>query len=221
MAATICLWAGLTAGFTLPPRPPTASASSFTHHQQSCLLDRRAALLNGATALGALLAVPPPAAHAAELSTSRMLSVREYVVELKAARRSCEDLRPLLEEKSTGGYEAARVLLRKQPLFGIRKACYKVLQVLDGDAERLKVKTKAYDEVKAALDAVDIGCKRGFDDSSKKPDLLPELARLEASLDGFVAGLSPPPIVPPPPPPPPPAEPEPVATAAAAAPDAS
>lgn len=220
MVAVSIVLAGLTAGFTLPQRLPTARGSCVAHQQQSCLLGRRAALLNGAAALGALLAVPPPAVHAAELTTSRMLSVREYVVELKAARRSCEEMRPLLEEKSTGGYEAARVSMRKGPLFGIRKACYKVLQVLDGDTERLKAKTKAYDEVKAALSALDLGCKLGFDDPSKKPDLLPELARLEASLDSFVDGLSPPPLPPPPPPPPPPpAEPEPAT--AAAAPDAS
>ena len=70
--------------------------------------------------------VLPLAATAATASTplsaSRAFSVREYVLDLKAARRGLDELTPLLERREVKGYEEARFLLRKPPVNGVRKA---------------------------------------------------------------------------------------------------
>ena len=69
------------------------------------------------------LAVLPLAATAATpLSASRVFSVREYVLDLKAARRGLDELTPLLERREPKTYEEARILLRKPPVNGVRKA---------------------------------------------------------------------------------------------------
>jgi hypothetical protein len=77
------------------------------------------------------LAVLPLAATAATpLSASRAFSVREYVLDLKAARRGLDELTPLLERLEPKTYEEARVLLRKPPVNGVRKARHNSLNRL-------------------------------------------------------------------------------------------
>ena len=98
----------LAAGLRLPP------AASGQHTTWS----RRAVC--------ALPFVLPLAATAATASTplsaSRAFSVREYVLDLKSARRGLDELTPLLERREVKGYEEARFLLRKPPVNGVRKA---------------------------------------------------------------------------------------------------
>ena len=65
--------------------------------------------------------LPLAATASAPLSASRAFSVREYVLDLKAARRGLDELAPLLERREVKGYEEARFLLRKPPVNGVRK----------------------------------------------------------------------------------------------------
>ena len=67
-------------------------------------------------------ALPLAATAGTPLSASRAFSVREYVLDLKAARRGLDELTPLLERLDSKGYEDARFLLRKPPVNGVRKA---------------------------------------------------------------------------------------------------
>ena len=48
--------------------------------------------------------------------------MRDYVLDLKAARRALDELTPLLEKREPKTYEDARILLRKPPVNGVRKA---------------------------------------------------------------------------------------------------
>ena len=66
--------------------------------------------------------LPLAATASTPLSASRAFSVREYVLDLKAARRGLDELTPLLERREVKGYEEARFLLRKPPVNGVRKA---------------------------------------------------------------------------------------------------
>jgi hypothetical protein len=66
--------------------------------------------------------LPLAATASTPLSASRSFSVREYVLDLKAARRGLDELTPLLERREAKGYEEARFLLRKPPVNGVRKA---------------------------------------------------------------------------------------------------
>ena len=136
MTTTLCaMLLSSAAGLTLPQRPATAPRPTVT----TC--GRRAALLQGTSLLAVTAVMPPLPAGAEPLSASRMLSARQYIVDLKEAINALDQVRPLLERRDVGGYDAARQALRKQPVFGIRKACSKILIVLEGD-ERLKAKTK-------------------------------------------------------------------------------
>ena len=160
-------------------------------------------------AVCALPLVLPLAATAATASTpltaSRQFSVREYVLDLKSARRGLDELTPLLERREVKGYEEARFLLRKPPVNGVRKAASKVLIVLEGDKERLPAKTKDYDDIKIAFGKLDDGCKVAIESAMTKepatPDLIPALDELKAGIDRFVSGFE----LPKPPPPPVPA----------------
>ena len=146
----------------------------------------------------------PLAASAAELSVSKVFSVREYVIDLKAARRGLDDLIPPLERRDSKGYQEAREALRLPPVNGIRKPATKILKVLEGEGPLLAAKTKQYDTVKDDLAKLDVACRDAFE-QDKKPDLLPEVTALQSSIDTFISGFE----LPPPPPPPPPPEPVP------------
>ena len=97
----------LAAGLRLPP------AASGQHTTWS----RRAVC-----ALPFVLPLAATAAVSTPLTASRQFSVREYVLDLKSARRGLDELTPLLERREVKGYEEARFLLRKPPVNGVRKA---------------------------------------------------------------------------------------------------
>ena len=59
--------------------------------------------------------MPPLPAGAEPLSASRMLSARQYIVDLKEAINALDQVRPLLERRDVGGYDAARQATR-QPM---------------------------------------------------------------------------------------------------------
>merc|ERR1719310_223617 len=140
-----------------------------------------------------LAVLPLAATTATPLSASRVFSVREYVLDLKAARRGLDELTPLLERREPNTYEEARILLRKPPVNGVRKAASKILIVLEGEKEWLPAKTKAYENIKLAFAKLDDGCKVGVEsamtNTKTTPDLLPVLDELKAGINLFVSGL--------------------------------
>ena len=113
----VLLWSSL--AFATGLRLPTAASgqpNTWSRRAACCALP---------------LAVLPLAATAATpLSASRAFSVREYVLDLKAARRGLDELTPLLERREPKTYEEARVLLRKPPVNGVRKARHNSLNCL-------------------------------------------------------------------------------------------
>merc|ERR1712032_494556 len=121
-------------------------------------------------------------------STARILTIGEYLNDVRDARRGLEDLQPLLERGSQNDNEAVRMALRKPPVSGIRKACSKVLiQLEGGGSPLLRAKQADYEKVKVALGALDDGCRNGAGKSAE--DNISELMILEESLDEFITGL--------------------------------
>lgn len=143
---------------------------------------RRAACL-GLAALPVLLRPRAALAEPPALTPSQMLTAGQYLNEVKDARRGLSELRPLLEGES---YEAVRTSLRKPPLNGIRKACSKLLLLLADGSPLRKQKTATYEAIKVSLGVLDDGCRP---DVAARPDLLAELAKLDAGLDRFSDGF--------------------------------
>ena len=149
---------------------------------------REACWLGVATAATALGRLPVSAAEA-PLTASQLLTVGEYVNSLSSAQKSIKaDLTPLLEIGEDRGYEAARITLRKPPMNGIRKACSKVVKLLEdnGASAVAAEKNKIYDSIKRSLAVIDDGCRPEL---ASRPDFAAELAQLEKDLSAFRDGL--------------------------------
>ena len=146
----------------------------------------RRAVLSALPAFALPLAPLPALADGGELTASQLLTVKEYLTDLREARRGLEEVRPLLELKEDRGYEATRITIRKAPVNSIRKACSKTLTTLDKNSALFKTKTAQYEQIKVGLGALDDACRP---DLANRPDALPLLDKLEASLDEFGKGL--------------------------------
>lgn len=169
------------------------------------LATRRAVLATAASALP--LVVQPHAVHAlavapvAGLSGSQMLTVGEYIQDIREARRGLEPIRSLLELQEERSFEAARIELRKPPVNNIRKPVSKTLGLLEAGPFK-SAREAEYELVKKQLTVVDDLCRPGTD-ADKRRSAPAELTALEDALDRFSSAF-----MPPPPPPPPPAAPE-------------
>ena len=136
-------------------------------------------------------------ADAPPVSSSAMLTVGQWIGDVRGARKGLEEMKPLLELGEESGNEAVRLGLRKPPVNAIRKACSKVLIELEGSS-LAPSKQKVYDDVKLSLGRLDEMARPGL--QTPPAEAVQELGRLEALLDSFAAGLAPPPPPPPPPP---------------------
>lgn len=148
---------------------------------------QRRQLCEGAIALGMGLLLRPVrvSAEAAPLTSSQMLTVGQYLVDLREARRGCELLKPDLELQEESAYAAVRIALRKPPIAGIRKAANKIVLQLDGGSLK-STKEKQYEAIKDSLGALDDACRPGMD---RSVDTLALLSRLEVQLDAFIDGF--------------------------------
>ena len=137
-----------TAALRLPPAT-TGTRSSPIDRRQFCI-----SAFSGALAVGAV----PRSLRAADepLSASTMLTVGQYLNDLREARRGCERVAPYLEQNDENGYEAARRELRKPPISGIRKAASKALKELNDGTSLKGLKEKQYEGIKAALGADEV-----------------------------------------------------------------
>eukprot|EP00316_Scyphosphaera_apsteinii_P016946 CAMPEP_0119311440 /NCGR_PEP_ID=MMETSP1333-20130426/22424_1 /TAXON_ID=418940 /ORGANISM="Scyphosphaera apsteinii, Strain RCC1455" /LENGTH=183 /DNA_ID=CAMNT_0007315809 /DNA_START=34 /DNA_END=585 /DNA_ORIENTATION=- len=118
---------------------------------------------------------------------ARLLTIGEYLVDIREARRALEQLQPLIELDTNAGKEAVRIGLRKTPVNGIRKACSKVLVQLDGSSLQA-AKQAEYDAIKGSIAVLDDGCRPTSTQSSD--GLVAELQRLEGLLDQFANGFA-------------------------------
>lgn len=118
-----------------------------------------------------------------------MLTAGQYLNDLSAARRGLEPLRPLLVRADEAAYNSIRIEIRKPPVSGIRKACSKIIKLLEeggNGASLAKAKGKIYETIKLELTALDDGCRP---DMQSRPDLSNIITQLETSLDDFSKGL--------------------------------
>lgn len=169
---------------TLGPASATASP----------LVSRRRACAAAGAAVGLAL-VGSGTATAAEptLTASQLLTVGQYLVDLREARGGLTLVAPLFDKQEEESYEAVRIALRKPPVSGIRKAASKVINEL-ADGELKKSKESQYKAIKDSLGALDDACRPGVDRS--KFGYKAEVERLEGLLDAFSRdlGVSPDPI---------------------------
>lgn len=130
----------------------------------------------------------PSAAFADALTPSAMLTAGQYLNDLKSAGRGLAEVRPLLELDEDRGYEAARIAIRKEPVNMIRKACSKLLKLLEesGDGKQVAEKTAIYEAIKEGLGALDYGCRPGI---TPRPDVQKILFKLENDVAAFGQGL--------------------------------
>merc|ERR1712006_83251 len=93
-------------------------------------------------------------------SASKLLTINQYLVDIRESRQGLQRLVPLLESASAKDCEAFRVELRKPPFSGIRKAASKVILQLDESSVRSS-KEKQYAEIKKSLALLDDSCRDG------------------------------------------------------------
>ena len=142
-------------------------------------------------AAGVLGLAPSRAFAESPLTPSQMLTVGGYLNDLSDAKKALKaEITPLLELKEQRGYEAARITLRKPPINGIRKACSKVVKLLEenGSKKVAAEKDAVYSSIKIGLADLDNGCKEAVA-LEKNPDLLVALTKLEDNLEAFGQGL--------------------------------
>ena len=168
-------------GVALSPLPPPARTGAI----HAGVLGRRALLTTTAGALVGGGGGRASAVEAPPLTASQLLSAAEYVRDLREARRALSGLRPLLERADASGYEATRIELRKPPVNTIRKACSKLVALLD-EGEYKRRRSAQYEAIKAALGALDDGCRP--DAKRDGLDLPGLLGALERGIDEFTEG---------------------------------
>ena len=123
------------------------------------------------------------------LTASQMLTAGQYLNDLSDARAALKaDVAPLIERQDGPGYDAVRITIRKPPINSVRKACSKVVKLLEdnGMKDQAKAKDKVYESIKVGLGAIDDGCRP---DLEKRPDLMALLTKLEDDLAQFGEGL--------------------------------
>lgn len=156
-------------------------------NERPAVLSRRAAVTTAASATLAFAATAAPvqAVTLAGVSPSKMLTIGQYLNDVRSARAGILELKPLLE-KGTSGYEQVRVELRKPPANGIRKAASKVLIQLDG-TELYAEKNEQYESIKLSLAALDNGCRPA---SAALPGaMVAEADKLASLLEDFGRGF--------------------------------
>ena len=141
----------------------------------SAMVDRRA-FLSGATA-AALFTAAPHAATATTLTLSGLmpsaeLTAREFLVDVREARRGLVDVEPLVE---SGSFKDVRLALRAAPISGIRKACSKIIRQMNEGSPLQKAKTAEYEAIKTSLGAIDEACKPEKEKETVPADLLKEV----------------------------------------------
>ncbi|KAL1529870.1 hypothetical protein AB1Y20_000800 [Prymnesium parvum] len=146
---------------------------------------RSAALVIGAAGLAGTSCIR--AAGADQLGASKMLTIGQYLEDLREARNSLPRLQPLLENPSETSCKAFRVELRKAPFSGIRKACSKVILVLDEKSTLRSTKEQQYEDIKQSLGSIDDACRDGVDRSSL--DLVGMLTTMGDRLQAFEKGF--------------------------------
>ncbi len=135
-------------------------------------------------ARAAAAAVDPASA----ISPSRLLTVRQYLGDVKEARRGLDKLAPLIQDPLTSDNKLqARGVLRKPPTNGVRKACTKILDALEPGTPLIVKKTQQYDAIKQSLGALDDGLRETSSLSSV--ELLAQLDSLESAFDAFSDGF--------------------------------
>merc|ERR1712066_1197671 len=117
----------------------------------------------------------------------KMLTIGQYLVDLKEARLGLKPLVPLVESASPKDCEQFRVELRKPPLQGIRKACSKALFQLDEKSALRASKEQQYTDIKKSLGLLDDACREGVDRSGK--DLPGMLSTLGDQIAAFESGF--------------------------------
>eukprot|EP00967_Tisochrysis_lutea_P109064 scaffold169390_cov31-Tisochrysis_lutea.AAC.5 len=150
------------------------------------ILTRRFALVSAVSVLSLVPALRP--VHAGTLpgvSPSKLLTIGEYLNDIRSARAGVLGLTPLLETGQQG-YERARVELRKPPSNGIRKAATKILLQLEG-TELYEVKIAQYDKIKTSLAALDDGCRPSS--GTQPAAMVGEAEKLAALLQEFGEGF--------------------------------
>lgn len=152
------------------------------HRRQAC--QTAAAALGGALLAGPTFTYP---AQAEELGASVKLTIGQYLVDLREARRGLKLLVPLLESGSDDDCLQLRQELRKQPIFGIRKAATKVLAQLDEKSELRVVKEQQYQDIKKSLTLVDDACRERVDRSAM--DTVGMLNTLGDQIQAFETGF--------------------------------
>merc|ERR1719181_2112535 len=171
--------AGLTVLEPVPAVRPQVVAAA--------MLGRRAAVLAGASSalglvpgLGATRLQGARAEPAAQLSPAQLLSVGQYIPDLRDARRALDGVRLLAERDDERGYEEVRQALLTVPINGIRKAASKVLKEIKDDGYRAQ-RTAQYETIKQYLTVIDDKARPGADRSGVN---LPEqVALLQKSID--------------------------------------
>ena len=169
--------------------PPIVSSRLHSVRLPAVVASRRDACLLGAA--GVLGLAPSRAFAESPLTPSQMLTVGGYLNDLSDAKKALKaEITPLLELKEQRGYEAARITLRKPPINGIRKACSKVVKLLEenGSKKVAAEKDALYSSIKIGLADLDNGCKEAVA-LEKNPDLLVALTKLEDNLEAFGQGL--------------------------------
>eukprot|EP00966_Prymnesium_polylepis_P182667 4232200-Prymnesium_polylepis.1 len=148
---------------------------------------RRRDACNGAAALLVGGAVSRPrAASAAQLagvSPSKMLTIGQYLEDLREARLGLKLLVPLVEGASASDCEEIRQGLRKPPVQNVRKAASKSIMQLDEKSQLRTTKDAQYTAIKKSLGALDDACRDGVDRS--KLDLPGMLATLSDQIAAF------------------------------------
>jgi len=148
-------------------------------------VSRRFAVASAASAAFAAAVMPGHAATLPGITPSKMLTIGQYLNDVRDARAGVLTLPPLLET-GTPGFEKVRVELRKPPANGIRKAASKVLTQLEG-TELYSAKSALYEGIKASLSALDDGCRVGT--VATPAEMVAEAEKLAALLDTFGNGF--------------------------------
>lgn len=179
------------AAIAAPPMMPQRCISpvlSLPSHASPLYASRRAVFGTLLPVALATLASPSSTAavDAPALTPSAMLTAGQYLNDIKQARNGLEEVRPLISLNEERGYEATRITIRKPPVNGIRKACSKLLTLLDEKSATYKAKSQLYDAIKLDLGALDDGCRP---DLKTRPDLLALVTKLQSDLDEFGSGL--------------------------------
>lgn len=164
-------WSRRDCGCSWPQRPRRA-ARCCAHR----LWSTGAHFLSGATA-AALFTAAPHAATATTLTLSGLtpsaeLTAREFLVDVREARRGLVDVEPLVE---SGSFKDVRLALRAAPISGIRKACSKIIRQMSEGSPLQKAKTAEYEAIKTSLGTIDEACKPEKEKETVPADLLKEV----------------------------------------------